>query len=543
MISKKAINKKMMTRMFLIGPVVGAMLGVGILIGCAGDPVVTAGPNSGGVAVSQNIEREGGESRGEHGGRAEIPEGNGGEGGGLATASIGEDGSGANLAPNETFDVTRGGARLVLNYDDQTNSFKGTVENTTSNILDRVRIEIHLSNGTELGPTTPINMAPGEVAMVNLPSTQASFTGWIAHAEVGGGGGESMAGGEHGGSGAEAGGESGRESGSEGGEATGREGIGTGGESGPDGPEGPESGGEINEAAMSSPIIPLDQKWNGVLGGLAISAQYDAVTQTVSSKVQNTTSQPLCYVQAEPHLKNGAQTVGELGPQKMGHLNPGQGAMSSLSVAGEPGLAGVGYDGYVVHMEVFDCAGPGPVAHTGGEGAEGSGGEGAGGEGHGPGGEGSGSESAREGAEGSIANTLAPDETFDMTRGGARLVMAYDAPTNSFRGIVENTTSNTLDRVRIEVHLSNGAELGPTTPINMAPGEMMGFIMPSTPESFTGWVAHAEVGGGEGSESGGESLAGGEHGGNQGSGGGEHGSGGREGGGEHGSRGERRGGG
>ena len=207
--------------------------------------------------------------------------------------------------------------------------------------------------------------------MVNLPSTQASFTGWIAHAEVGGGGGESMAGGEHGGSGAEAGGESG----SEGGEAIGREAIGTGGESGPDGPEGPESGGEINEAAMSSPIIPLDQKWNGVLGGLAISAQYDAVTQTVSSKVQNTTSQPLCYVQAEPHLKNGAQTVGELGPQKMGHLNPGQGAMSSLSVAGEPGLAGVGYDGYVVHMEVFDCAGPGPIAHTGGEGAEGSGAE------------------------------------------------------------------------------------------------------------------------------------------------------------------------
>ena len=59
------------------------------------------------------------------------------------------------------------------------------------------------------------------------------------------------------------------------------------------------------EAAMSSPIIPLDQTWNGVLGGLAVSASYDAATQTVHSTVQNTLSQDLCYVQAEPHLKSG----------------------------------------------------------------------------------------------------------------------------------------------------------------------------------------------------------------------------------------------
>ena len=45
--------------------------------------------------------------------------------------------------------------RLILHYDAASNSFKGTVENTTSGVLDRVRIEVHLSNGTELGPTTP----------------------------------------------------------------------------------------------------------------------------------------------------------------------------------------------------------------------------------------------------------------------------------------------------------------------------------------------------------------------------------------------------
>ena len=290
-------------------------------------------------------------------------------------------------------------------------------------------------------------------------------------------------------------------------------------------------GAEAGEAAMSSPITPLGQTWEGNLGGLAVFARYDAATQSVQSTVQNTLSQVLCYVQAEPHLKSGTTTVGELGPDVLGHLGPGQIAVSSVSVASEPSLAGVSFDGYVVHLEVFDCGGAGPVPHTGGEGGEGGGGEGAGGEGHGPGGEGSGSEGGGEGGseEGSGANQLAPDETFDMVRSGARLILSYDAAGNSFKGTVENTTDGVLTRVRIEVHLSNGTELGPTTPVDMAPGQVLAVNLASTQASFTGWVAHAEVGGGGGSQPGGE---GGEHGsggesdGEHGGGGGEHGSGG-----------------
>ena len=56
---------------------------------------------------------------------------------------------------------------------------------------------MHLSNGVELGPTTPTDMAPGEVLAIDLPATQESFTGWTAHAEVGGGDGGSESGGEH----------------------------------------------------------------------------------------------------------------------------------------------------------------------------------------------------------------------------------------------------------------------------------------------------------------------------------------------------------
>ena len=279
----------------------------------------------------------------------------------------------------------------------------------------------------------------------------------------------------------------GNESSGEGGGGSGEHGSGGDGSS-----TGSAGGGESSEAAMSSPITPLGQSWNGVLGGLAVSMQYDAATRSVHGTVRNTLSQILCYVQAEPHLKLGTKTVGELGPEKLGHLNPGQEATTSLTVASEPKLAGVSYDGYVVHLEVFDCGGPGPVPHTGGEG---SGGE----------------SSESGGEEGSGANTLALDETFDAVRSGARLILKYDAPSNSFKGTVENTTNGVLDRVRIEVHLSNGTELGPTTPTDMAPGEVVAINLPATPASFTGWTTHAEVGtGDEGSESGGEHRAGGE---------------------------------
>ena len=161
-------------------------------------------------------------------------------------------------------------------------------------------------------------------------------------------------------------------------------------------------------------------------------------------------------------------------------------------------------------MEVFDCAGPGPMPHTGGEGAEGGSG----------------------GSEEGSAAMLAPDQTFDAVRSGARLILNYNASTNAFLGTVENTTNGVLTDVRIEVHLSNGTELGPTPRIDLAPGDVELVFLPSTQASFTGWVAHAEVGGGE---------SGGEHGSGSGGGegGGEHGSGGREGGGEHGSSGER----
>ncbi len=117
--------------------------------------------------------REDGES-GEHSGESESGEGEGEE-------------SATQYGLTDTYDVVRAGARLILSYDDSWNTFRGTVENTTSETLPRVRVEIHLSNGAELGPTTPLDLAPGQMAEITLPATKQRFETWSAHPEVGGG--------------------------------------------------------------------------------------------------------------------------------------------------------------------------------------------------------------------------------------------------------------------------------------------------------------------------------------------------------------------
>ena len=106
----------------------------------------------------------------------------------------------------------------------------------------------------------------------------------------------------------------------------------------------------------------------------------------------------------------------------------------------------------------------------GGERPEAEGGSGEGGNEHGARGERGGSENGSEGGE-EGGRMLALDETFDEVRKGARLILSYNAGANEFSGTVENTTSATLEQVRVEVHLSNGVELGPTTPQDLPADE------------------------------------------------------------------------
>ena len=97
-------------------------------------------------------------------------------------------------------------------------------------------------------------------------------------------------------------------------------------------------------------------------------------------------------------------------------------------------------------------------------------------------------------AERSPASQYTLDETYDVVRAGARLILSYDSGSNAFRGTVQNVTNSTLRRVRVEVHLSNGIELGPTTPIDLPPGETVDVTLKASEQSFETWSAHPEVG-------------------------------------------------
>ena len=130
-----------------------------------------------------------------------------------SAAGASDEESTVQLALTDTYDNIRNGAHLIMAYDAASNSFKGTVTNTTGSILPQVRVEIHLSNGVELGPTPSIDLAPDETRPIVLQAMGPPFDMWTAHPEVGpstGSGGEGGAegGGEHGqgGEGAEGGG-------------------------------------------------------------------------------------------------------------------------------------------------------------------------------------------------------------------------------------------------------------------------------------------------------------------------------------------------
>lgn len=108
------------------------------------------------------------------------------------------------------------------------------------------------------------------------------------------------------------------------------------------------------------------------------------------------------------------------------------------------------------------------------------------------------------------------------------LVIAYDSTSDAFIGTVHNSNDRPVQHVRVEVHLSNGVELGPTPRVNLAAGETRGVHLSAEAQSFTGFSVHVELGLGEHGGSGGEGGEGNEGGSAEGS------EGGRKGGGEHG---------
>lgn len=143
---------------------------------CSGEPQADVGEASEpGYAELEHA--EGGERRegGEHAEGSEHAEG--------GDSEEGEE-SGVYIGRGDTWDVTRRGARLVLAFDPASGAFEGTVRNTTESTLCAVRVEVHLSTGTELGPTPRTDVPAGEAIDVELFTGGGEFETWTAHPEV-----------------------------------------------------------------------------------------------------------------------------------------------------------------------------------------------------------------------------------------------------------------------------------------------------------------------------------------------------------------------
>ena len=101
-------------------------------------------------------------------------------------SSVTEEGeSGTRYALAETATEVRKGIELIARYDSSLRAFTGEVRNTTNATVRQVRVEIHLSNGTELGPTPRVDLAPGQRDAVELDAAGHNFDWWTVHVEIG----------------------------------------------------------------------------------------------------------------------------------------------------------------------------------------------------------------------------------------------------------------------------------------------------------------------------------------------------------------------
>lgn len=112
-----------------------------------------------------------------------------------------------------------------------------------------------------------------------------------------------------------------------------------------------EEGGEGESGDPSSPILQLDEGWNGVVNGIRTDMKYDQAKGRFYGIVENTTNKVINNILIELNLKHGTKTVVELGPEPVGNLQPGQKANVELLVSEEPEAKGVKFDAWEIHPE------------------------------------------------------------------------------------------------------------------------------------------------------------------------------------------------
>ena len=104
-------------------------------------------------------------------------------------------------------------------------------------------------------------------------------------------------------------------------------------------------------------------------------------------------------------------------------------------------------------------------------------------------------ESGNGGSEAGEPGTLyGISETARQSRSGIDLVMSYDQTSASFVGSVTNSTGASVADVRVEIHLSNGVELGPTPLQTLNARQESPVVLDARGESFSTWQVHIEIG-------------------------------------------------
>lgn len=93
--------------------------------------------------------------------------------------------SGTRWNPGETATDSRRGVDLTISYNATTQQFDGSVTNTNGSAVTDVRVEIHLSNGTELGPTPRVGIGANETKSVTLDASGHNFSWYSVHVELG----------------------------------------------------------------------------------------------------------------------------------------------------------------------------------------------------------------------------------------------------------------------------------------------------------------------------------------------------------------------
>lgn len=223
------------------------------------------------------------------------------------------------------------------------------------------------------------------------------------------------------------------------------------------------------KAEESGKTLGLDETYDQVHSGVRLILAYHKASTSFIGTLENTTDKTIKSVRVKVQLSNGT----ELGPTGRMNLVPGEKAGIKLEAVAHV------FTWWKAHIQT----GSSKRSEDTHEGEE-----------HEQAGEVRHEREKEEhgGEEEESEEKFSPTDTYDHVHRGVRLTLAYHKASSSFIGSLENITNKIIKSVRVEVHLSNGTELGPTKPINLAPDEKTGIKIDAAGQVFEWWTAHAE---------------------------------------------------